>query len=116
MLRQPNEVDRTQLVPIAKTLDIDPHEDKQDKDFKVGIVGAGCAGLFTAMIFDHLKDQYGLNVTYEILEAANEDRLGGRLYTHYFKDVEKAGDHDYYDVGAMRFPQIKIMKRFVYPA
>ena len=76
--------------------------------FKVGIIGAGCAGLFTAMIFDTLKKNFGLNVEYEILEANNEDRLGGRLYTYKFPN---SSDNEYYDVGAMRFPRIKVMDR-----
>jgi hypothetical protein len=65
----------------------------------VGIIGAGMAGLYTAMI---LKD---LGISCEILEAS--DRPGGRIYTHKFDD--RPGN--YYDVGAMRFPAIAIMKR-----
>ncbi|KAF5638864.1 amino-acid oxidase [Fusarium sp. NRRL 25303] len=78
----------------------------------VGIVGAGVAGLFAALLFDwpngheELKGK-GLKISYEILEAAGAERLGGRLYTHHFSDEE----HDYYDVGAMRFPNNTIMKR-----
>ena len=75
----------------------------------VCIIGAGVAGLFTAMTIDYLNKQVpGLNLKYEILEAADEDRFGGRLYTHRFSD----GLHDYYDIGAMRFPDIPIMKRY----
>lgn len=78
--------------------------------FKVGIVGAGCAGLFTAMILDHINEKIPeLNIEYDILEAADEDRLGGRLYTYNFSGNKK----DYYDVGAMRFPKIPIMERYV---
>lgn len=78
----------------------------------VGIVGAGVAGLFTALLFDWLNEHpdlkgKGLHINYDILEAAGEERLGGRLYTHHFTDQE----HDYYDVGAMRFPNNSIMKR-----
>src|ERR1700761_1407103 len=63
--------------------------------FKVGIIGAGVAGLFTAMIFDWLHDKIPeLDITYDILEAADENRLGGRLYTHKFSEKT----HDYYDV------------------
>ncbi|KAF7560122.1 hypothetical protein G7046_g4037 [Stylonectria norvegica] len=80
--------------------------------FKVGIVGAGVAGLFTAMVFDWLNENpelkgQGLEIDYDIIEAAGEDRLGGRLYTHNFSEKE----HDYYDVGAMRFPNNSVMKR-----
>jgi hypothetical protein len=78
----------------------------------VGIVGAGIAGLFTALLFDWLNQHpdlkgKGLKINYDIFEAAGAERLGGRLYTHYFTDEE----HDYYDVGAMRFPNNSIMKR-----
>ena len=53
--------------------------------FKVGIVGAGCAGLFTGMIIDFInKKVQGLQLQYEILEASSKDRLGGRLYTYKF--------------------------------
>ncbi|KAK2687308.1 hypothetical protein QWA68_013645 [Fusarium oxysporum] len=54
----------------------------------VGIVGAGVAGF------------------YDILEAAGGERLRGHLYTHHLSDEE----HDYYDVGAMRFQNNTIMK------
>lgn len=86
----------------------------KDPKFNVGIIGAGSAGLFTAMIFDHLKETYGLDVTYEILEASKVE--GGRLYSYEFPKAQKQGEakcsHDYYDVGAMRFPDIDIMERF----
>ncbi|KAL2286647.1 hypothetical protein FJTKL_06647 [Diaporthe vaccinii] len=85
--------------------------------FKVGIVGGGVAGLFTALLLDWLNKELGekigeehLDIDYEILEAAGEDRLGGRLYTHRFSDLE-GGVHDYYDVGAMRFPKNNVMER-----
>ncbi|KAJ3962549.1 hypothetical protein N0V92_000715 [Colletotrichum tropicale] len=83
--------------------------------FKVGIVGAGAAGLFTALTLDWINDTIEkykgvgkLKIEYEILEAASEDRFGGRLYTHHFS---KDGTHDYYDVGAMRFPENDVMQR-----
>ncbi|KID72227.1 uncharacterized protein G6M90_00g104370 [Metarhizium brunneum] len=47
--------------------------------------------------------------TYTIHEAAQHDRVGGRLYTHNFGGPRKA--HDYYDVGAMRFPDNPVMAR-----
>ncbi|KAL7767097.1 hypothetical protein ACKLNR_005013 [Fusarium oxysporum f. sp. zingiberi] len=77
----------------------------------VGIVGAGVAGLFAALLFDWLNDHdelkgKGLKISYNILEAAGAERLGGRLYTHRFSDEK----HDYYDVGAMRFQNNTIMK------
>lgn len=68
---------------------------------RICIVGAGITGLFIAMILDSLKIP---GLEYDILEAS--DRSGGRIYSHYFSDVP----HDYYDIGAMRFPDIDIMK------
>ncbi|KAL2689192.1 hypothetical protein Neosp_003244 [[Neocosmospora] mangrovei] len=74
----------------------------------VGIVGAGVAGLLFDWLNGHpdLKGK-DLKINYDILEAAGADRLGGRLHTHHFSDKE----HDYYNVGAMRFPNNTIMKR-----
>ncbi|KAI5990300.1 hypothetical protein F5J12DRAFT_863110 [Pisolithus orientalis] len=60
---------------------------------KVGILGAGVGGLYTALILD------SLDVEYEILEAS--DRIGGRLSTYKFP---RGNMYDYYDAGAMRFP------------
>ena len=85
------------------------------KSFNIAIIGAGCAGLFTAMIFDHLKEEFGLDVEYHMLEANKEKRLGGRLFSHYFTGNTgdyPVGKHDYYEVGAMRFPEIKTMDRY----
>ncbi|GKT70590.1 hypothetical protein ColTof4_03013 [Colletotrichum tofieldiae] len=83
--------------------------------FNVGIVGSGVAGLFTALTIDWINDTIEkhkgpghLKITYEILEAADEKRFGGRLYTHRFTE---GGVHDYYDVGAMRFPKNAVMDR-----
>lgn len=53
---------------------------------------------------------------YEILEA--DEKIGRRLSTYKFpkKDPEfPIGPHDYYDVGAMRFPNLKVMARLVDP-
>lgn len=69
---------------------------------KVCIVGAGVAGLYIAMVLDSLQIP---NLTYDILEASS--RVGGRVYTHKFSDQR----HDYYDIGAMRYPLIPIMDR-----
>ena len=57
------------------------------------------------MILDELNIP---GLAYEIFEA--DDRFGGRVHTHRFSDVK----HDYYDVGAMRFPKIEIMEKCVY--
>ncbi|KAK7421614.1 hypothetical protein QQX98_002081 [Neonectria punicea] len=80
----------------------------EEGKLKIGIVGAGVGGLFTAMVLDWLNERVqGLDIDYDIIEAAGEERLGGRLYTHKFSEKE----HDYYDVGAMRFPNNEIMTR-----
>ncbi|KAI9753801.1 MAG: ssDNA endodeoxyribonuclease [Chaenotheca gracillima] len=98
-----------ELPELKPTQDLPP-------EMRVCIIGAGAAGLFTAMIFDWLKSQKSipsLNISYDIVEAAGQDRLGGRLYTHQFPGTQQypAGPHDYYDVGAMRFPDNPVMKK-----
>ncbi|PHH90838.1 hypothetical protein CDD83_2504 [Cordyceps sp. RAO-2017] len=82
---------------------------------KVGIIGAGAAGLYTALLLE------SLGVDYEILEAS--ERVGGRIYTHRFDEAawraSKPGEpeyYDYYDVGAMRFPGMKWMDRIIGPS
>ena len=62
------------------------------------IIGAGVAGLYAAMLLDEL------GIEYDILEA--NDRVGGRVLTHRFTSER----YDYYDVGAMRFPDVPFMK------
>jgi hypothetical protein len=86
---------------------------KTDGEFHMGIVGSGVSGLFTAMIIDKLnkRSKGELKITYDILEATGPKRLGGRLYTHRFTD--EPSEHQYYDVGAMRFPDNEIMNRCV---
>jgi heterodisulfide reductase subunit A-like polyferredoxin len=54
-------------------------------DTKVGILGAGIAGLYTALILD------SLDIEYEIVEAS--DRTGGRMFTYKFPGGDK---YDYY--------------------
>lgn len=94
---------------------------KLPAEIKVCIVGAGAAGLFTAMIFDWLKSKSDkgelpdLHIKYDLFEAAGEDRAGGRLYTHHFEGTKQypTGPHQYYDVGAMRFPDNPVMQKSV---
>lgn len=63
------------------------------KNLKVGIIGAGLAGLSAA--FELRK--VGAEIT---LYDAMEDRIGGRVYTYYFDQ-----DRQYYgEFGAMRIP------------
>ncbi|KAG1821131.1 uncharacterized protein BJ212DRAFT_1337791 [Suillus subaureus] len=76
-----------------------PSEEGAHLDVKFCIIGAGVAGLYIAMI---LKE---LGIPFDLVEAA--DRAGGRLYTHRFSEAP----HDYYDVGAMRWPETPTMKK-----
>ncbi|KAH8759451.1 L-amino acid oxidase [Diaporthe sp. PMI_573] len=74
-----------------------------DVPLKVGIIGAGAAGLYAAMLLD------SLGIDYDIHEGS--DRIGGRIFTYRFDQEawdnstpDEPGYYDYYDVGAMRFP------------
>ncbi len=58
--------------------------------------------MYTALILDDL------GIPYKILEA--RDRVGGRLYTHTFPN-QTGAPYNYFDVGAMRFPEIAAMRR-----
>lgn len=71
-------------------------------DKPVCIIGAGAAGLYTAMILDDF------GIKYEILEASG--RTGGRIFTKKL-EAGATGLHEYFDVGAMRFPNISMMAR-----
>jgi hypothetical protein len=48
------------------------------------------------------------------LLEGEEQRFGGRLFTYKFSEKDDRypiGTHDYYDVGAMRFPDVKTMRQ-----
>lgn len=76
---------------------------RRPQDLPVAIIGGGAAGMRIAMMLDYL------GISYEIFEASQ--RHGGRCYTYHFTREEESGlKHDYFDVGAMRFPQIPAMK------
>jgi NAD(P)-binding Rossmann-like domain len=79
-----------------------PQENIVKKGFKLCIVGAGMAGLYIALILDTLDIP---GISFDFFEAS--DRIGGRCFTHEFSKIP----HDYYDVGAMRFPDIPVMAR-----
>jgi NADPH-dependent 2,4-dienoyl-CoA reductase/sulfur reductase-like enzyme len=94
-----------------------PRPPPKDGPTKVCIIGAGAAGLFTAMLFDYLNStlsKVGFNVDYDIFEAGKE--VGGRLYTYPFTEITEQNPHDYYDVGAMRFPNNPVMTRYNWPS
>jgi monoamine oxidase len=53
-----------------------------------------------------------MGIPYKIFEAS--DRPGGRVFTYQFTSKPPGnpqGKHDYYDVGAMRFPDNDANKR-----
>lgn len=107
-----NALAATPFVTNGRTADGLPTRKKEEdrpenaKNLSVGIIGAGIAGLYTALICETLK------IKWHIIEA-NPDRLGGRLYTKYLTEVpgQEPTKHDYYDIGAMRYPKTPIMER-----
>ena len=56
-------------------------------EFPVCIIGAGMAGLYTAMILQFLE------IPYQIVDADTKERVGGRLFTHHFAN---GGPYDYF--------------------
>lgn len=66
---------------------------------KICIVGAGMAGLYSALMLKHYT-----NSEVKIFEAS--DRIGGRVYTHRFSDEP----HQYFEAGAMRLPGVESQK------
>ena len=56
-------------------------------DLPICIIGAGAAGLYTAMIFE------SLGISYQIVDADTKERVGGRLFTSHFAN---GGPYDYY--------------------
>ena len=60
---------------------------------KVGIIGAGAAGLYAALLLD------SLGIDYDIIEAS--DRVGWKIFTHLVNATAWANstpdDPDYYD-------------------
>ncbi|CAE6470420.1 unnamed protein product [Rhizoctonia solani] len=75
---------------------------------RIAIIGAGVAGLHAATLL-------GKHFKVDIYEA--NKRIGGRLFTHQFETDsaigtrEPGGEYDYFDVGAMRFPDTDVMKK-----
>lgn len=73
-----------------------------DRQDRIGIIGAGVAGLSVALSLHKAGFE---NI--DILEAS--DRAGGRLFTYNFANTD-GGKHNYCDIGAMRIPKISRMK------
>jgi hypothetical protein len=68
------------------------------------IIGAGATGLSAAVMLQFIGFT---NIT--VLEASS--RVGGRAYTHHFTAGVEC-NHNYYDVGAMRIPEIDTQLRY----
>ncbi|KAG4413800.1 hypothetical protein IFR04_013072 [Cadophora malorum] len=66
------------------------------KSKKFGILGAGIAGLHTALILDSV----GIH-NWKILES--DSRLGGRIYTTYLNNTSP-DEYQYHELGPMRLP------------
>ena len=80
-------------------------KDEDPYQGRVCIIGAGAAGLYLAMMLKYLGAPH-----VEILEA--NDRVGGRCYTQSLSDdPEHKNYHNYYDIGAMRIPDIPWMQQ-----
>ena len=71
---------RNQHIPDDQLFELIPHIRVKPVSLQhpVCIIGAGMAGLYTAMILD------SLGIPYQIIEANTQARVGGRLYTHHF--------------------------------
>jgi len=83
-------------------------------DFAPGsvcIIGAGAAGLAAAIaIVDSTEAAGMLFKNIDILEASAS--AGGRVFSYQFADSQNPAKHNYYDVGAMRLPDITTQKRY----
>ncbi|KAM0497105.1 hypothetical protein ACHAP8_007004 [Fusarium lateritium] len=80
----------------------------------MGIIDAGAAGWFIDMVLDYLnvelrKESVPLAFEYDIHEAVEPDRVGGRFFTYNFGG--RRNTNGYYDVGAVRFPDNPVMRR-----
>lgn len=75
------------------------------------IIGAGPAGLATAMYIHDACVKAGVTPpSIDIYEAT--EKSGGRVFTYQFTDTAHPAKHNYYDIGAMRIPDIVTMDRY----
>lgn len=88
--------------PLSSLPAISKNSKKELGPLKVCIIGAGISGLYIALLLDSLNDP---DVSYEMLEASTQ--AGRRVQTHRFSGQT----HGYCDTGAMRFPDIPLMRR-----
>lgn len=101
-----NQLPEKLIPPLAKS----PLGGKERKHFSVCIIGGGCAGLYAAKLLADLeKKSFDHLVTFDIDILEASERVGGRAYTHHFPKDDNC-KHNYYDMGAMRIPDIASMK------
>jgi hypothetical protein len=85
-----------------------------EPDFEPGpvcIIGAGAAGLAAAIVMVDGTEAAGVPFkNIEILEASGS--AGGRVFSYSFTDSQNPAIHNYYDVGAMRLPDITTQQRY----
>ena len=81
--------DQNKDVPDHKLSELTPllHNPEPTPNLPVCIIGAGMAGLYTAMIFE------SLGIGYHIVDANTPERVGGQLFTYHFPN---GGPNDYY--------------------
>lgn len=70
-----------------------------DESLNIGIVGAGIAGLYSALLLQREAKERSKNIRFKIFEV--NDRVGGRIYTYKFNEDE----NQYFEAGAMRIPE-----------
>lgn len=99
-----NDENKTVLPPPNRHELLGGEKVNTDFDQPICIVGAGAAGLSAAVMLQVIGFT---NVT--VLEASS--RVGGRCYTYTFENGP-ACKHNYYDVGAMRIPEIDTQTRY----
>ena len=90
---------------LKEALKPDPLRDtiRAARKIKVGILGAGISGLYSAILLE------SLGIDFELIEA-NSEHLGGRAFTYHFnKDYKSAKTcaefYDYGEMGPMRIPK-----------
>lgn len=67
-----------EIIGSSSYSDHNKEPSREGLPLKVGIIGAGAAGLYAAMLLD------SLGIDYDIYEGS--DRVGGRIYTYFFDE------------------------------
>ena len=81
--------DRHKDIPDYNLVELWPifRDEEETSVLPVCIIGAGLAGLYTAMILE------SLGISYHIVDADTRERVGGRFFTYRFPN---GGPYDYY--------------------